>query len=36
MRRPRRVRENLEEMFEDIKPRLGVAAYARPLYYDVF
>jgi len=36
MRRPRRVRENLEEMLEDIKPRLGVAAYVRPLYYDVF
>jgi cell division protease FtsH len=36
MRRPRRVRENLEEMLEDIKPKLGVAAYARPLYYDVF
>jgi cell division protease FtsH len=35
MRRPRRV-ENLEEMLEDIKPKLGVAAYARPLYYDVF
>ncbi len=36
MRRPSRVRENLKEMLEDIKPRLGVAAYARPLYYDVF
>jgi hypothetical protein len=35
MRRPRRG-ENLEEMLEDIKPRLGVAAYVRPLYYDVF
>jgi len=36
MRRPRKVREKLEEMLEDIKPRLGVAAYTRPLYYDVF
>jgi cell division protease FtsH len=36
MRRPRKVRENLEEMLEDIKPRLGVAAYTRQLLYDVF
>jgi cell division protease FtsH len=36
MRRPRKVKENLEEMLEDIKPRLGVAAYTRQLLYDVF
>lgn len=36
MRRPRRVRENLEEMLEDISPRLGVSAYHRALLYDVF
>jgi hypothetical protein len=36
MRRPRKVRENLEEMLEDISPRLGVSAYHRQLLYDVF
>ena len=36
MRRPRRVRENLEEMLEDIRPRFGVSAYPRQLLYDVF
>jgi len=35
MRRPRRG-ENLKEMLEDIKPRLGVSAYLRALFYDVF